>query len=380
MVRESFNLESFLKRDREKEVMYKFAGLIDKLVILISCSIVYFCQGDLEVYVVPVLVGVIFSGFLSYFDDDRIRTAMTVGYSILSLFFPGLIFFMPLIAYDMFFYKYQYFNVFAVIPLGYSIRHVSIQTLLMVSVLLFFCILVRYRAEAQFKLQARYNELRDTTREMSIKLEKQNKDLMEKQDYELNLAMLNERNRIAREIHDNVGHLLSSAILQSGALITINKDEMLKAHLHTLNDTLTRAMNSIRSSIHKLYEESIDLNAEIEKLVRQFTFCQLNYDYQIYSDPGIKLKYAFISIIKEALSNIIKHSNADHASIAVREHPAFYQLIVQDNGKVKNYNIDNGIGLKNMIDRVHSLNGNINITTEGGFKIFIIVPKGELES
>lgn len=360
--------------------MQKFTGLIDKLIILISCSIVYFCQRDLVINVVPVLVGIIFSGFLSYFDDDRIRTVMTVGYSVLSVFFPEFIFFMPLIAYDMIFYKYQYFNLLAIIPMVYSVRHISVQTALIIMVLLIFCILVKYRVDTQFKLQAKYNDLRDTTREMSIKLEKQNKDLMEKQDYELNLATLNERNRIAREIHDNVGHLLSSAILQSGALITINKDEMVKTHLQTLNDTLIKAMNSIRNSIHELYDESIDLNAEIEKLVRQFTFCKLSYDYQIYSNPDRKLKYAFVSIIKEALSNIIKHSNADHASITLREHPALYQLVVQDNGTVNNYNIDDGIGLKNMIDRVRSFNGNINIITEKGFKIFISIPKGELEN
>jgi len=360
--------------------MHKFTGLIDKFIILICCSIIYFCQIDFEVNVVPVLVGIIFSGFLSYFDDDRIRTVMTVGFSALSYFNPELIFFMPVIAYDMFFYKYQYFNVLAIIPLVRSIRYLSTQTTSVITIMLLSCILIKYRVVTQFKLQTKYNELRDTTREMSIKLEKQNKDLLEKQDYELNLATLNERNRIAREIHDNVGHLLSSAILQSGALLLINQDEMVKAHLKTLNDTLLQAMNNIRSSVHELYDESIDLNARIEELVRQFTFCELSYEYRIYSNPDRKLKYAFISIIKEALSNIIKHSNADHVSIILREHPALYQLIVQDNGTVKNYNIDNGIGLKNMIDRVHSFNGNINIIVENGFKIFISIPKGELET
>lgn len=45
------------------------------------------------------------------------------------------------------------------------------------------------------------------------------------QDYEIYLATLKERNRIAREIHDNVGHMLTRSILQLGALSVINKDE-----------------------------------------------------------------------------------------------------------------------------------------------------------
>ncbi|NSW91921.1 MAG: two-component sensor histidine kinase [Firmicutes bacterium] len=210
---------------------------------------------------------------------------------------------------------------------------------------------------------------------MSIQLKKQNRALIENQDNERTLATINERNRIAREIHDNVGHLLSSAILQSGALLTINQDEKVRNGLEALNNTLSLAMNSIRTSVHELYDESIDLNAEIEKIIDQFTFCEISYDYHINSTPEKKLKYAFISIVKEALSNIMKHSNATHTSITFREHPAFYQLIIRDNGSVKGYNIEDGLGLRNMIDRVHSFNGNINIITENGFEIFISIPK-----
>ncbi|HHW48725.1 MAG TPA: two-component sensor histidine kinase [Clostridiaceae bacterium] len=210
---------------------------------------------------------------------------------------------------------------------------------------------------------------------MSIRLTKQNRELIEKQDYELHLATLNERNRIAREIHDNVGHLLSSAILQTGALLMVTKDEKLRKCLKDLNDTLSQAMNNIRNSVHELYDESVDLNVKIEELVKQFTFCELSYEYGIYSNPDKKLKYAFISIVKEALSNIARHSNADRASIVLREHPAFYQLMIRDNGTAKNYSTDEGIGIKNMIDRVHSFNGNINITTKNGFEIFISIPK-----
>jgi signal transduction histidine kinase len=128
--------------------------------------------------------------------------------------------------------------------------------------------------ESQSRLYARCNELSDKAREMSIQLKKQRSELLENQDIELNLATLNERNRIAREIHDNVGHLLSSAILQAGALLTINHDEKTRDNLETLNDTLSQAMDSIRASVHKLYDESIDLDAQVKELVKKFTFCE----------------------------------------------------------------------------------------------------------
>lgn len=355
--------------------MYRSTGLFEKVIIFICALLIYLTQTEKNINVLMVLISVIFSGFLSYFDDDRIRSFLTLGFSILSFFIPDLIFFMPVMVFDMLLYKYQYINLIAVIPLISFYQSASIQVSFTILIMIIFCIGIRYRLEEQTKLQTKLSSFWDATREMSIQLEKRNSDLIEKQDNELNIATLNERNRIARDIHDNVGHLLSSAILQSGALLTINKDEKIKDNLETLNDTLNKAMNSIRSSVHELYDESIDLNAQLQEIKNQFTFCELKYDYRLTGNAGKKLKYAFVSIIKEALSNIIKHSNATSASIIFREHPAFYQLIIRDNGVVKNYNSDDGLGLKNMADRVNLLKGNINIMTECGFEIFISIPK-----
>lgn len=351
------------------------SNLIEKFAIFICCLMIYLLQDNMTIGVVTILVSVIISGFLSYFDDAGIKIVLTAGFIILSCFFPALVAFMPLIAYDMFFHKYQYINLFGIIPFIYFSRSVSIQTASVLFFMTVLCLMVKYHTEEQNKLHAKYNELSDKTREMSIQLKEQNNDLIKNQDNEMHLTALNERNRIAREIHDNVGHLLSSAILQSGALLTIIRDDKMREHIKTLNDTLSQAMNSIRNSVHELYDESIDLNAGIKDAIKQFTFCEISYEYDISSNPGKKLKYAFISIVKEALSNIVRHSDATHASIVFREHPGLYQLIIRDNGTVKGYSMDNGLGLKSMIDRVHAFNGNFNVITENGFEIFISIPK-----
>jgi signal transduction histidine kinase len=189
------------------------------------------------------------------------------------------------------------------------------------------------------------------------------------------LATLNERNRIARDIHDNVGHMLSRSILQVGALLAVNGDENTKTGLNSIKETLSEAMDSIRNSVHNLHEESIDLNMELQKIIDNFTFCPVNFEYSIENAIDRNIKYSFISIIKEALANVIKHSNATLISITIREHPAIYQLIVKDNGNKPTSKIGNGIGLKNIEDRVTSLNGNVNISSSSGFKIFISIPK-----
>lgn len=355
--------------------MHKYTGLIDKLIIFTCCLVVYLYQTDLEIYAATVLISFITGCLLSYFDDYRAKSVITIGFTVLAFIFPEFMVFLPLIAFDMLFHNLQAVNILALVPLVNFFGQENLMISLVVVIMLIFSILLRYQAETGRKMDTRHKELSDTAREMSIQLTKQNHDLIEKQDNELNLATMNERNRIAREIHDNVGHLLSSAILQSGALKTINKDDKLKNNIQALHETLTQAMNSIRTSVHELYDESVDLKAKVSEIIDNFTFCEIDYKYNISGNPDKKLKYAFISILQEALTNIIKHSNATEVIVALNEHPALYQLIIRDNGKVKSYNTNDGLGIRNIVDRVHSLNGNINIITTNGFEIFISVPK-----
>ena len=91
----------------------------------------------------------------------------------------------------------------------------------------------------------------------------------------------------------------------------------------------------------------------------------------------VGVKYCFISIVKEALANVSRHSNATEVKITVREHPVLFQLSMEDNGKEIEYNKQDieGVGLTNMQERVNGLKGNFRIAIEDGFRIFITVPK-----
>ena len=195
--------------------------------------------------------------------------------------------------------------------------------------------------------------------------------------------MLSERNRISKEIHDNIGHLLSRSLLQIGALLTITKEDITKETLTSLRDSISDGMDSIRNSIHNMHDESIDLYNEIQKLVTDFTFCHINFNYYLQNQPEVKLKTCLISIVKESLNNIIKHSNATSVSIKLLEHPAMIQWIISDNGNLSSgtrwylsqNKVGDGMGLQSMADRIKSFQGNFNIITEHGFEIFITIPK-----
>ena len=138
---------------------------------------------------------------------------------------------------------------------------------------------------------------------------------------------------------------------------------------------LNSAMNSIRSSVHNLHDESETLREITEGIIKDFENCTMEYDMSEII-PN-KIKYCFAAIIKEALSNVIKHSNATAVKIVLREHPALYQLCIEDNGKgYSEKEADSkGIGLKNMQERVTSLGGTLQINGKNGFRIFAVIPK-----
>jgi signal transduction histidine kinase len=219
-------------------------------------------------------------------------------------------------------------------------------------------------------------ELRDKVKEQNVLLSERNKRLTEAQDNEIRMATLSERNRIAREIHDNVGHMLTRSLLQAGALMIVNKDENMKEPLSSLKDTLDSAMTSIRESVHGLHDESVDLKKILEDSLSsaQEKF-RTDLDYDVNDDIPGKLKFCFAGIVKEAVSNALKHSDGNKLHVILREHPAFYQLLIEDNGRCGKIK-ESGIGLRNMEDRAASVSGNISFTpSDKGFRIFMSVPK-----
>ena len=111
-------------------------------------------------------------------------------------------------------------------------------------------------------LRAKY----DDARWDSLNAQKLREETMKNADNEVYMARLKERNRIAREIHDNVGHMITRVIVQLQALKIINKDPGVGEQLESVSQTLDLAMTSMRKSVHELHDESIDLSIGINDI------------------------------------------------------------------------------------------------------------------
>ncbi len=366
--------------------------IIDKILLMICCLAIYLFQTGVNYAVIPFILCVVLGCLSIYIEDDRLRLAGNLGFALLCVFVPEYILLMPLLLYDLCNTRYQY--AIALVPVMFlaNMRRYPLSAAVFTMLLLIAAFLLKLKTDKLSRLREEYNELRDTSSSYSQLMEEKNRSILRNQDYEVNLATLNERNRIAREIHDNIGHLLSRALLQVGALLTITKDDAEREGLTSLKNSLSSGMDDIRISIHKMYDDSIDLYSQVEQLLKNFTFCEVNFEYDIKASLPLVLKHSLVSIIKESLANIMKHSNASKAGIILREHPAMYQLIILDNGIIGEQRKANllkaidsqedeegmGMGLRNITDRVKSFKGNINISLENGFKLFITIPKNNL--
>lgn len=237
--------------------------------------------------------------------------------------------------------------------------------------------ILKRKTEKYNKTDIELRKTVDAGEEKALLLSEKNRALVEKQNSEIYAATLRERNRIAREIHDNVGHVLSRTILLTGAARTVNKDQNLDNLLKGLDESLNSAMDSIRSSVHDLHDDAMNLQEIIENIIWDFKGTDVELEYDMSKIIPRDIKYCFISITKEALSNAAKYSEATQIRIVMREHPAMYQLCIEDNGKgCLNYAENStGMGLKNMQERVETLGGTLRISGENGFRIFISIRK-----
>ena len=225
---------------------------------------------------------------------------------------------------------------------------------------------------------------RDELQERSLGLEEKNRDLLSRREYEVELATLAERARIAREIHDNVGHQLTRASLQAEALRVVHAGEPgVAADFADVKRTVDEALDMVRSSVHDLRDDSVDLGVQMRKVAGSLSGqapLDVALDVSCEQVPA-NVSTCFLAILRESLSNAARHSDATRVDVRCLEHPSFYQLVVEDNGGKKGdfapETAGDGMGLSSMRERVEALGGSFAAgpAEDGGWRVFASVPK-----
>ena len=264
-------------------------------------------------------------------------------------------------------------------PLPLTVR----ITILLISALAFYLAFKTGRHEASEEdLRTKYDDARFD----SLNAQKLREETMKNADNEVYMARLKERNRIAREIHDNVGHMITRVIVQLQAIRIINKDPGVGEQLESVSQTLDLAMTSMRKSVHELHDDSIDLSIGINDITSTISDrFEVTVNTVIDSPADNELKSNVLGIIKEAVTNIAKHSNGDKVLIEVVENVSFWRVKVFDNGSNPEREIElsgaamtegGGIGLNNIASRANAVGGRASVMSDAkGFTVMVTIPK-----
>lgn len=350
--------------------------LFDKLAVAILCTVGFGLNDSLIAPVAGLLISLSVSSLIQLFTGRRAAAVIIAGFAASCGFFPLLLCALPLMLYDSLWEKKWWLTLPALLALP-RLNELQSGQLMIIAAGLFTAVVIFFRVSRLEETVGKLTMLRDEVTEKNIQLADRNRRLAEAQDNEVRIAALSERNRIAREIHDNVGHMLTRSLLQSAALLVINKDEQLREPLESLRATLDSTMTSVRQSVHDLHDDALDLRRVLDESIAAVgDRFAVSVDYDVSDGISGSYKLCIAGIVREALSNAVKHSDGDSIRIVLREHPAFYQLLIEDNGSCCEIN-ETGIGLKNMADRAGSVGGRISFTpSEEGFRIFASLPKG----
>ena len=199
------------------------------------------------------------------------------------------------------------------------------------------------------------------------------------------MGSLQERNRIAREIHDSLGHSLTALNLHLEMALKLSQIKPEKS-LEVLAEAKrlgSIALNDVRQSVSTMRSDPLqnqDLPTAIQKLADDFEFSN-NVKLLCYLDvmPQIPQSTAttIYRIVQEALTNISKYAQASEVKIEIHHRPTELELRIIDNGQgfIPTNNVA-GFGLQGMRERVLSLQGRFAIISEPqqGCQIVAIIP------
>ncbi len=186
------------------------------------------------------------------------------------------------------------------------------------------------------------------------------------------LAVKLERARIARDIHDGLGHTLTSLKIQLEIVLKQLEDGNVASTLELLQrcqDAARSSLQEVRRAVRAEKIGDFNLRQAVTELIDQIK----QQDALIFAidlhDQGLSvvLQHQIFGMIKECLTNVRKHSCASHVEISLMQEDKVISLRVSDNGKGFEADSPNpGFGLKGLRERAETIGGTIDIVSDAG--------------
>ncbi|MCG8416075.1 MAG: histidine kinase [Pseudomonadales bacterium] len=209
-------------------------------------------------------------------------------------------------------------------------------------------------------------------REQKEHMAELNRDLMATRDLLSQSSAQSERLRISRDLHDILGHHMTALILN----LEVAKHQVEGEPKEKVEQSLALAkllLSDLRSTVGELRDEgSINLEESINALVSGIPDFAIDVDFSTAAKiDDVELAETFLRCTQEAVTNVLRHSNANHCRIEMNRDDSCYTLSVSDNGNVAG-DIQPGNGLKGMQERVNAMGGELAWRqNEKGFQLIV---------
>lgn len=320
------------------------------------------------------IIYLIFCNALFRFKENKYVKWLTIPLSLLLIisnydFFSTLF---PLVNAD------AYFEVYTSTTRG--LLQVGINFLDIINLLFFILFLMIYIA----------NEVQENERmtQELIMVHQVNHELENYAAVSEKIAEDKERKRLAREIHDTLGHALTgiaAGVDACIAMIDINP-EATKKQLMVISKVVRQGIVDVRNSLNKLRPGALEqhgFKGAIENMIEEFTSVSdltISLDYCLDKVDFENTKEDILfRVIQESVTNAVRHGDATHIDISLYIEDNSLYLKIQDNGQGCE-EIHYGFGLKQMKERLGMINGKVAYDGHHGFLTIVTIPlqEGEL--
>ena len=243
-----------------------------------------------------------------------------------------------------------------------------------------FCLILYYCALYYIAKVNKYTSLNDELRSIN---EKVLKKISNQEDYEnqvVYLTKLEERNKIAQEIHDKIGHTISGSIMQlEAASLLLNKDpEKTEKMMRSSIENLREGLEGIRKTLRRTKPEREQLGINRIKYITdsfmRSTGINVSLNYKGNMDDINFFYWKSINeSIKECLTNSSKYSKCRNIKVNIEVLNKFIKAEVKDDG-IGQENIKKGMGIKGIEERIEELDGKVIVDGSEGFSVILLIP------
>ncbi|MDE5818559.1 MAG: sensor histidine kinase [Lachnospiraceae bacterium] len=248
--------------------------------------------------------------------------------------------------------------------------------------ILLFIIYMIQLMRAQMSEKDRILSLNDKLNRANEELQLANRQMEEYAKESIKNAETQERNRLAREIHDTLGHSLTGIITGLDACVTLVDvaPDAVREQLKVIADVARNGMTDVRRSVKALRPDALE-KMELEKALiemmeetRKASHVEIEYcctaELTHYNKDEEEIIYR---IVQESITNAIRHGKASKIMIAISMEYHVMNIWVKDNG-IGCKKIEKGFGLHHMEERLAMLHGSLNYFTDNGFILEASIP------